>query len=358
MSCSKPVRVFLSYKWEDEEHNLWVERLAHDLRIRGIDAWLDKWEVRLGESFTDYMTSAITRADVFLFVMTPSSVEAAEAHETARGAVHFEMQIATARKISGEDFRFIGLLREGNAVVTHLKGTRYLDFRNDREYMQMLIFLVKDLKGVAEKPILPAMLDVSLVAEPLVERLWETLPHSTSTLIEPASPDLQLALVRGLVERIRQSLPERTYSFLVFDTDMDRCEGEEIRDICGNIIEPCVQKRSVPKEDAIDKQAVTAQAILRPQEGANSESLRIAAVFRSARLYSRSLHLTLQLVRQWILELGVKEWAVGPKATLPRPTLSAIVMLNQISYIDVRLYSAEYSPWVNIFNVMHPRMTP
>jgi hypothetical protein len=47
-----PLKVFISYKWEDEAHNEWVKKFATDLRAAGIDAKLDRWEVRLGDSFT------------------------------------------------------------------------------------------------------------------------------------------------------------------------------------------------------------------------------------------------------------------------------------------------------------------
>ena len=74
-----PLKVFISYKWEDESHNQWVRQLATDLRHASIDAKLDIWEVRYGDSFTDYMTSKIQDADAVLFIMTPASVAAVEA---------------------------------------------------------------------------------------------------------------------------------------------------------------------------------------------------------------------------------------------------------------------------------------
>jgi hypothetical protein len=75
----EPLKVFISYESEDEAHNRWVERFATDLRAAGIDATLDTWDVRFGDSFTDYMTSKIKKADVVLFIMTTRSVAAAEA---------------------------------------------------------------------------------------------------------------------------------------------------------------------------------------------------------------------------------------------------------------------------------------
>src|ERR1035438_3123738 len=54
-----PVKTFISYKWQDEERNKWVEEFYLDLRARGIDAKLDRYEVPPGGSFTQFMSSKI-----------------------------------------------------------------------------------------------------------------------------------------------------------------------------------------------------------------------------------------------------------------------------------------------------------
>ena len=142
-----PVKAFISYKWEDEAHNHWVEKFATDLRREGIETILDKWEVRLGDSFTDYMTSKIEEAHVVLFIMTTESVSAAEASKGEGGAVKFEMQMATARRTAGEKIRLIGVYREGNNTPAHLRDHRYIDFRRDTDYAAKLRALVDDLIG-------------------------------------------------------------------------------------------------------------------------------------------------------------------------------------------------------------------
>jgi hypothetical protein len=142
-----PVTTFISYKWQDDAHNKWVEKLATDLRRAGINAILDKWEVRFGDSFTDYMTSKIAEADVVLFVMTTKSVEAAESPKGQGGAVKFEIQMAAARRIAGEKTRLIPIYREGEKTAAHVRDHRYVDFRNDSEYEQKLLELSEDLRG-------------------------------------------------------------------------------------------------------------------------------------------------------------------------------------------------------------------
>lgn len=151
MSITK-IRVFISYKWEEENHNKWVEKLATDLRSAGIDAILDKWEVRFGDSLTDYMISRISEADAVLFIMTKRSVAAAEAQNGKGGAVKFEMQMATSRRIAGERMRLIGIFREGMSTPAQLRDHRYADFRNDSEYELRLRELIDDLLDRNSRP--------------------------------------------------------------------------------------------------------------------------------------------------------------------------------------------------------------
>ncbi len=141
-----PLKVFLSYKWEDESPNQWVRHLATDLRHASIDAKLDIWEVRYGDSFPDYMTSKIQDADAVLFIMTPASVAAVEAPQGQGGAVKFEMQRATARRTAGTA-RLIGIYRGGDKTPAHFLDHRYADFRDDAAYEQNLQALVDDLLG-------------------------------------------------------------------------------------------------------------------------------------------------------------------------------------------------------------------
>lgn len=138
-------KVFISYKWESNDHNDWVMKFAVDLRSAGIEAFLDRWEVKYGESFSDYMTSRISEADAMLFVMTTASVDAVESKSRAGGALKFEMQLAASRRIAGENFRLIPIYREGNKTAAHVRDHRYVDFRDDANYVSNLQLLISDL---------------------------------------------------------------------------------------------------------------------------------------------------------------------------------------------------------------------
>lgn len=159
-SKSQVIKAFVSYKWIDPQRDAWVKKFATDLRVAGIDALLDRWEVRLGKSFAEYMTSKISEADVVLFIITPQAVAAVEQEKGKGGALKFEMEMSIAKRINGEG-QVIGIYREGDRPPNYLKGQRYADFRDDSAYEHSLKDLIADLIGVDEKPPLGQILQTA-----------------------------------------------------------------------------------------------------------------------------------------------------------------------------------------------------
>jgi hypothetical protein len=147
----KPITAFVSYKWESKVHVAWVRKLAGALRARGVEAVLDQWEVKLGESFTDYMQEHIAKSDVMLSVITPAAVAAAEAPKGKGGALKFEVQMMNARRMA-EGARIIGVYRSGDRPPHYLRDHRYVDFRNDRDFDMSLQYLVDDILGRTGPP--------------------------------------------------------------------------------------------------------------------------------------------------------------------------------------------------------------
>ena len=145
MPSGSPLKAFISYKWEGENTRKWVEQFARDLRLNGVDAVLDVWEVEYGDSFIKYMTRNIPAADVFFFIMTPDSIGAVEAEEGKGGAVDFEVEIATERKLSGEKLRFIPILLRGEKPATFLRRWRYVDFRDPGKYAETMKDLLRKI---------------------------------------------------------------------------------------------------------------------------------------------------------------------------------------------------------------------
>lgn len=68
-----PIRVFVSHSSHDKER--FVEPFARRLRERGIDAWLDKWEMLPGDSLVDKIfEEGLKDAAAFVIVLSQASV--------------------------------------------------------------------------------------------------------------------------------------------------------------------------------------------------------------------------------------------------------------------------------------------
>ena len=69
----RPIRIFLSYSHDSEEHRDRVLALANRLRQDGVDAWLDQFEnEQPDEGWPEWMEKQIDLADFILIVCTPT----------------------------------------------------------------------------------------------------------------------------------------------------------------------------------------------------------------------------------------------------------------------------------------------
>ena len=63
-------RVFISYAWEDDI-KVWVRMLADRLISDGIDAYIDQYDLNLGDRLPKFMEEQIISADYVLIICTP-----------------------------------------------------------------------------------------------------------------------------------------------------------------------------------------------------------------------------------------------------------------------------------------------
>ncbi len=144
----KPPRVFISYSWESEDHKVWVRYLGERLYQAGIEARLDQWFVKPGESFTVFMEQEVEQGDFVIVVCTPAY---AQKSNNRRGGVGYEQQIVSAHLMAGTArSKFIPILRSGDykpgpdcAIPTHFLGIAWIDFRDDAAFDKSLEDLIR-----------------------------------------------------------------------------------------------------------------------------------------------------------------------------------------------------------------------
>jgi hypothetical protein len=145
--------VFISYSWDNKEHEDWVVKLATKLRENGVDAILDKWDLdKLGKPLPNFMEQSISKAQRVICIMTPNYKKKTEKSE---GGVGYEYSIITAEIFTDDvnTSKFIPLFRNGtnqDAIPTALNGRKYVDMRNNTEFEDK--FMHELLRDIFDKP--------------------------------------------------------------------------------------------------------------------------------------------------------------------------------------------------------------
>ena len=125
-------KVFISHSSSDKRFAL---RLALDLKVRGIDVWIDTWEIRVGDSLTNKIQDGIHSSSFLLAVLSPES--------TKSPWVRVELQAALSREIERQTVFVLPVLLKDCEMPLFLKDKVYADFRgNYSDGLQTLMFAI------------------------------------------------------------------------------------------------------------------------------------------------------------------------------------------------------------------------
>jgi predicted Zn finger-like uncharacterized protein len=166
---NKP-KCFISYSWDDEDHQCWVRDLAIALQSNGVLVHLDQWDVQPGIDLAHFMETSIRACDYVLIICTPIYAQKAN---RGTGGVGYEKTIITGEifeDIAGSA-KFVPILRTGypiHSLPSYLKTRFYIDLRKNSNYEENFESLLRHLYGRPkyERPLLG-------------ERpIFENFPHS------------------------------------------------------------------------------------------------------------------------------------------------------------------------------------
>jgi hypothetical protein len=152
-----PVRVFVSYSHDSEEHKKWVLTLVERLRNDGIDAIVDQMHLTLGAYSPEFMERAVRESNRVLVVCTE---QYKERFDSRSGGAGYEGHIITGEIVNevGKN-KFIPVLRSGDwktAIPTALSGVNGVDLRNDatREYQNLIknLYDVSTVTPIGSRP--------------------------------------------------------------------------------------------------------------------------------------------------------------------------------------------------------------
>ncbi|MDE2717989.1 MAG: TIR domain-containing protein, partial [Chloroflexota bacterium] len=88
----KATKAFISYSWSNREHEEWVLDLATRLRESGVDAILDKWDLKEGQEANAFMEKMVSDTEITKVVIV-SDKAYAERSNSRKGGAGTEAQI-------------------------------------------------------------------------------------------------------------------------------------------------------------------------------------------------------------------------------------------------------------------------
>jgi hypothetical protein len=131
--------VFLSHSSLDKKL---ATQLARSLLAKGIDVWLDKWEIAPGDSFRQKIDAGLSQAKFFIVLLTLNSLRS--------DWVQTEIDSAMVRRIEGK-CRLIPVLYglDFNDIPPTLQGLHAVNLTDYEHGLQRLIDVCH---GISRKP--------------------------------------------------------------------------------------------------------------------------------------------------------------------------------------------------------------
>ena len=181
-----PPIVFVSYSHDSEEHSDWVLQLATRLRSNGVDAILDRWDLKLGQDLAAFMENGLSSSHRVLCICSQEYVAKAD---EGRGGVGYEKQIITAELLADLNQNWVIPVIRNNPQTRKLPrflGTRlYIDFEEDRFYESKYEEL---LRALLDEPVLPVPELGKNPFETASSPTLEETPHQPHLDPEPLEP--------------------------------------------------------------------------------------------------------------------------------------------------------------------------
>jgi hypothetical protein len=170
----KPPKVFLSHASEDKER--FVLSFAAALRERGVDVWLDKWEILPGDSLVDKLfEEGLKEADAVLIVISPASI--------SKPWVKEELNTAIVNRITKQT-KVIPVVLDRCEVPESLKSLVWEPIQDINSYQSELSRIVAAIFNHREKPRLGP--PPSYVTERVIPGLHQTDMLVLRTIYEDA----------------------------------------------------------------------------------------------------------------------------------------------------------------------------
>lgn len=135
-------RVFVSHASEDKER--FALNFAKRLREKGVDAWFDKWEIKVGDSLVKKIfEEGLTSSDAIIIVLSSISVE--------KPWVKEELDFSVVKRIE-KGTRIMPVVIDECRVPAALKTTKWLKVKDLNSYDDTIDEIISTIFGASDKP--------------------------------------------------------------------------------------------------------------------------------------------------------------------------------------------------------------
>ena len=144
--------VFVSYSHDSEQHEAWVLKLASDLRSHGVNAILDRWDLRLGSDLRFFMENGLSSANLVLCICSENYVQKVD---SGVGGAGYEGMIMSQPLLSNANLEYVIPIVRNNpsfSKVPRAFGSKlYIDFSDDSHYVAKYWELLERIYGEDSK---------------------------------------------------------------------------------------------------------------------------------------------------------------------------------------------------------------
>ncbi|WFN35240.1 toll/interleukin-1 receptor domain-containing protein [Methanogenium sp. S4BF] len=172
-------KVFISHASEDKER--FVVKFAERLRYDGIEAWLDKWEILLGDSLVQKIfDEGLEQSDIIAIVISKYSI--------TKKWVKEELDLAVYRKIEGK-CRIIPIIIDDCIVPESIKHTLHVKIQNLNNYDAEYNEIRSTIFGETKKPPLGELPQYLTAVQMHIDKFTHTDNYIAGIICEKALED-------------------------------------------------------------------------------------------------------------------------------------------------------------------------
>ncbi|MEO0638325.1 MAG: TIR domain-containing protein [Bacteroidota bacterium] len=212
----EPIKVFISYSWDSEDHKTWVRNLSARLRQDGVDAQIDQYNSLLARDLRHYMEEKLREADKVILIFTPKYKTKVDARE---GASSYEYGIILTEWTEDKSKmkKFIPVLRDGeptDAIPIFARSFIYSDMREGQDIEKGYEFLLRTIYESPEYEAPP----IGNTPDFIKKKIAATPQFDTSIsqqITESQEAHQQKKASTELKHRLKEMLPDNQFQSVI-----------------------------------------------------------------------------------------------------------------------------------------------